>query len=124
MGVSDDRPSDPSLQSSTHPSSQLGKQYKIRKNTAVPPAHVCSSDRTTPIHSSPIYRQWVKALELVEAKQHGELHAGSSHGIKNGARGHACKMQGVKREKSRGITVWARTDSGDRCPEDAAEQKA
>jgi hypothetical protein len=51
-----------------------------------------------------------------------KLHAGSSHGIKNG--GHECKMQGIKREKSTGITVWAKTDSGDRGPEDAANQKA
>jgi hypothetical protein len=60
-------------------------------------------NRTTLIHRSPIHRQWVKALELVQAEQQGELHAGSSHGIKNG--GHYCKMQGVEREKSRGITV-------------------
>jgi hypothetical protein len=37
---------------------------------------------------------------------------------------HECKMQGIERENSPGITVWARTDSGDCCPEDAAEQNA
>jgi hypothetical protein len=30
-------------------------------------------NRTTPIRRSPIHRQWVKALELVEAEQHSEI---------------------------------------------------
>jgi hypothetical protein len=47
-----------------------------------------------------------------------KLHAGSSHGIKNG--GHESK--GIEREKSTGITIWAKTDSGDSGPEDAAKQ--
>jgi hypothetical protein len=46
---------------------------------------------------------------------------GTSHGIKNG--GHECKMQGIEREKSMGITIWARTDNGNRGPEDAAKPK-
>jgi hypothetical protein len=81
-----------------------------------------------------------------------KLHAGTSHGIKNEESrmgsifaglylqkspycmwdqamesrmgGHVCKMQGIEREKSTGITVLARTDSGDRGPEDATKQKA
>jgi hypothetical protein len=41
-------------------------------------------------------------------------HAGTSHGMKKWGR--ECKKQRTKREKSPGITVWAKTDSGDRCP--------
>jgi hypothetical protein len=41
MGVDDDRPPDPSLQPSTHPSFRLGNKSKIRKNEA---ARVCSRD--------------------------------------------------------------------------------
>jgi hypothetical protein len=40
------------------------------------------------------------------------------------ARGHEGKMQGIERENSTGITVWARTESGDHGPVDAAEQNA
>jgi hypothetical protein len=50
-----------------------------------------------------------------------KLHAGTSYGIKNG--GQECKMQGIKREKFTGITIWARTDSGYHCLEDASETK-
>jgi hypothetical protein len=50
-----------------------------------------------------------------------KLHAGSSYGIKNG--GHESEMQGIERKKSMGITVWARTDSGNRGPGDTAETK-
>ena len=52
MGVGDDRPSDTSLQLSTHPSSQVGKQSKICKNTAVPPEHMCSRDESDDSDSS------------------------------------------------------------------------
>jgi hypothetical protein len=40
--------------------------------------------------------------------------------------GHECKMQSIGRTDSPGITraVWARTDSGDLGPEDAAEPNA
>jgi hypothetical protein len=41
-----------------------------------------------------------------------------------GAMTHKCKMQGIERENSTGIAIWARTDSGDRGLEDAAEQNA
>jgi hypothetical protein len=52
MGIGDDRPSDLSLQPSTHPSSQVGKQSKIRKNTAAPPAWVYSRDESDDSNSS------------------------------------------------------------------------
>jgi hypothetical protein len=46
MGVDDDRPPDPSLQPSTHPSSWLGNKSKNRKHAAAPPARVCSRDES------------------------------------------------------------------------------
>ncbi len=34
---------------------------------------VCAAAMTTPIHRSPIHQKWVKAQELVDAEQQGEI---------------------------------------------------
>jgi hypothetical protein len=83
MGVNDDRPSDPSLQPSTHPSSRLGKQSKFA-NMRLRHLRVCAAAMSR-IHRSPIHQKWVKALELVDAEQHCKiLHLSSQIHPRNG----------------------------------------
>jgi hypothetical protein len=78
MGVDDDRPPDPSLQPSTHPSFRFGNKPQNRK-TLLLLLHVCAAAMTTtPIHRSPFHRKWVKAMELVDVDHHGKiLHLGT-----------------------------------------------